>query len=170
MFIILEGVDGTGKSTLCKKLTDLGVYDVIPPRSDVVNNFQQWCSLIDIGKTIDVVVDRSFISDLVYRLSDDKEVGTLNLVSMSLLIASKGIVIIHCNTEKAFYYAKQRGEDNITDENLHKTISKNYETIMTIFKKFTDAKVLTYDWTKEGDFDKIVNYIKEVRNNDSRTI
>lgn len=164
MLIIVEGVDGTGKSTLCNKLQEnLNCALVTPPGAYEEHAYSYWCGIIDTLINRLAICDRSFLSDLVYRLTDDRAVGTLSLLEMVLLLQrNKSVKIVHCKNEKAFLYAMERGEDNIVSKSLHDSISKNYETVFNILSKFTNVPIIEYDFTKDNDFDKVLNFIKEV--------
>lgn len=153
MLILLEGADGSGKTTLCKQLKEFG-FNVADPvdRADT-NLYEQWLKLINKG---DAIIDRSFITELVYRTVDGKETGDLNLEQMCYLL--KYCKVILCETDSAFEDSIKRGEDNITDKETATKIKDAYKLILTMLSKFTKAEVFTYNWKKQK-FNEVIKFI-----------
>lgn len=154
MLVILEGVDGSGKTTLCNQLKEKGI-----PIVTSVGRFSKfpYCEWIKLVYENDVsVVDRSFITELVYRTNDGKDVGTMTLEDMCKILPFCKIVL--CETDSAFEDSMLRGEDNITNEKTSKQIQRTYQIITTMLSKFTSVKTFTYDW-KHQTVDDVINFI-----------
>lgn len=153
MLVLLEGADGSGKTTLCKQLKEFGFnVEVAVDRTDT-NLYEQWLKLINKG---DAIIDRSFITELVYRTVDGKETGDLNLEQMCYLL--KYCKIILCDTDSAFEDSIKRGENNIVDKETATKIKDTYKLILTMLSKFTKAEVFTYNWKKQK-FRDVINFI-----------
>lgn len=155
MLVILEGGDGSGKTTLCKTLVDCGAG-----KSDVYRNDNKaYDKYISYHITKDIIVcDRSFITDLVYRLNDDKEREHMDLYEISDILTMRPIVIVHCETDTSFEDGMKRGEDNITDKLLADKIKDTYRIVMKMISKFTDAFVIKYDWHIDN-INEIIRFI-----------
>ncbi len=153
MLILLEGADGSGKTTLCKQLKEFG-FNVEPTVSrSETNQYEQWIKLINKG---DAIIDRSFITDLVYRSVDDEKAGNITLEQMCYLL--KYCKIILCDTDSAFEDSMKRGENNITDKETATKIKDAYKLILTMLGKFTKAEVFTYNWKKQK-FNEVIKFI-----------
>lgn len=155
MLILLEGVDGSGKTTLAKQLKERG-YNVCP---GLDRNLPEQAALYAIlsysNKT--VILDRSFISEIVYRLNDDK---TPNIKLDDAISILKNCKIIHCITETSFEDSIVRGEDNITNLDDHCNILDYYLHVLDIFDRFTDTKIFDYDWHTQS-VDDVIKFIEE---------
>ena len=154
MLVILEGVDGSGKTTLCNQLKEKGIPTVTAVDRFSKFPYYEWLKLV-YENTISVV-DRSFITELVYRTVDGKNSGTMKLEDMCKILSSCKVIL--CETDTAFEDSMSRGEDNITDEKTSKQIQLTYRIITTMLSKFTSVKTFTYDW-KHQTVDDVINFI-----------
>lgn len=154
MLVILEGVDGSGKTTLCNQLKEKGF--IVEPPVDRLEQFpySKWFQLSQ--KRDITIVDRSFITELVYRTIDGKPTGKMTLKEMCDVLQFCKIVL--CETDSAFEDSMLRGEDNITNEKTSKQIQRTYQIITTMLSKFTSVKTFTYDW-KHQTVDEVINFI-----------
>lgn len=157
MLILVEGADGSGKTTLVNQLNEYFPVMRINRDYDDVKMFYD--KLIDLNE--DIVLDRSFITDVVYRLAldDDTDTDGINMFCMDYILRNS--IIIYCKTSTQFDDAKARGEDNVTDIITARKISKYYDAVMKFINTRTDTHVLTYDW--QVDYYKtLVKSIKDI--------
>lgn len=159
MLVFIEGVDGTGKTTLCDQLTkhcsiiQLNVLRTDPKAIYKYDNLKDISSILNIP----VILDRSFISDMVYRINDDELRGTVDLMNIASILENSKI--IYCKTPKSYEISMQRGEDNITTKQMHNKIKETYEIIMRMLSKFANVKIMEYDFTKQNVND-VINFIQ----------
>lgn len=164
MLILVEGVDGSGKTTLCKQLVDkckVQQININGALSEAFDLYRSFVSHVTICNTT-VITDRSFVTDLVYRLSDDKPRETIDLSQMCYLLRGP-VAIVLCETDTSYEDAMKRGEDNIIDKQRSDEIKKTYEIITSMFNKFLNVPVYKYNWKKQNVGD-VINFIKEVNN------
>lgn len=154
MLILLEGVDGAGKTTLCNQLREKGIPVVTAVDRLSKFPYYEWLKLVYENEVS--VVDRSFITELVYRIVDGKNVGTMKLDDMCKILSFCKIVL--CETDSAFEDSMLRGEDNITSEKISKQIQLTYQIITTMLSKFASVKTFTYDW-KHQTVDDVLKFI-----------
>ena len=159
MLVLVEGVDGTGKTTLVRELFERGFCCKRVFRNDNFEAAKFYNYAYHDGL---VILDRSFISDLVYRMVDELPKEDQDLASIGNIL-SGNVLIIHCVNPHHYDEAMARGEDNITDRGLADRINDLYFTFMTMFAKFTNARIVQYDYHTTS-VDNIVNEIKEVYN------
>ena len=155
MLIVIEGCDGSGKTVLTKKLEDAGYETIYVPRKD--NSDKLWERL---AKKPLVISDRSFLSDVVYRLIDDDYVGTS--LQGHIDIIKHGLKIIHCETDTSYADSILRGEDNITDKSVSDRIKKMYNIIIKFYNKFGNVPVLKFNWCTQ-DFNEVIDFINNTR-------
>lgn len=158
MLILIEGVDGSGKTTLCKQLKEKGLKIKTSPRRDDLYCYYDWLKLAASNELF--VVDRSFVTELVYRIVDGKEKGTMNLKDMCDVLPFCKIIL--CETNSAFEDSMIRGEDNITSKTISMKIQLVYQIITTMLSKFASTKTFTYDWKHQNVNDVLKFIYQEV--------
>lgn len=156
MLIILEGGDGSGKTTLHKKLIKAGAKSISILRHDNLAMYKYMECLHQPERYF--VMDRSFITDLVYRINDGEKRDVMNLMDMATILRHINLIIIHCETDTSFEDGMKRGEDNITDKTEAETIKSIYRLVMKMLTIFADTKVLHYDWHLDDD-NEVIRFI-----------
>lgn len=153
MLVILEGVDGSGKTTLIEILKSV-------MKCKVLTGYWDCDECVKAAKSSEIYLsDRSPITDIVYRLCDGGERRNLDLFCLTKILSEKSKVI-YCNTDSSYEDAMARGEDNITDKTLHERIRTMYDVIITMFEKFQDVPVYKFNW-KTCDTNDVIKFIKE---------
>lgn len=156
MLVILEGADGSGKTTLYNKLIDYGYLPGVIMKDNKPNSN----AYLDCAWSNSVyVIDRSFITDLVYRLNDELPRDNISLFQAADLLNTDNIVIIHCETDTMYEDSMERGEDNITNKDDAQSIKLYYKLIMKLIKKFTPTPVFQYNWKENTVYD-VLNFVE----------
>lgn len=153
--IILEGCDGTGKSTLAKRLADIHQLKIVsfsyPKTEDekkhMVEMYEDFLMNND-----DCIMDRSWYSEMVYGPILRKEVNVTDADMVyleSLLLANGGGYVIHCTDKLSDLYKrlKRRGDDylpidfNTIDKirvGYHKLLERRPHVIPVLRYKIND--------------------------------
>lgn len=158
MLVVLEGADGSGKTTLMQQLLEKGFTCKKTLRGE---NYERLMRLYNdaISDNNIIVIDRSFISDIVYRCNDDLPREGLS-ANEAIQILNRNCRIVYCKTDSQYNDSILRGEDNITSYSKSEQISKTYDLFMTFIKKYTNAKVFEYNWHNQI-VDDVVDFILE---------
>lgn len=156
MIILVEGPDGTGKSTLIKDLVENHnfIKQTGVPR-DWFEQYMNWRDFYEHCFMKDVVVDRCFISELVYRIVKKDYKPNITLSQVTLLLEQANVKIIYCNTDNAYEFAKSRGESYVTSQNEFDEICVRYEHLFELLETFTGSKIYRYDWQRETAADLV---------------
>lgn len=150
MIVLIEGVDGSGKTTLCNQLRFEGYTPLSIQQDDVQYfNYKRYASEKHV-----YICDRSFLSDLVYRLEDGKERQGMSL-GLMLDILKNGVKVIFCHSDTAYIDSMKRGENNITSKCRNDGIDNLYNILYRMLKIFTDVPVIDYNWRKDNLSDVI---------------
>ena len=158
MLIIIEGNEGTGKTTLINQLAEKTPFIMVKYPKEIKNTYQM---LDNFAKSDDLyILDRSFISDIVYRRLDHKK-GQMNLFQVGRLCGDneRRIKIVFCRHHNAFNNAIARGENNIRVESVHKILDDEFFSIEELIKNFTDIEVFDYNYEYQN-VDDVINFIK----------
>lgn len=158
MIVILEGVDGSGKTTLCKQLMEKG-YKQLCVAGGGEGEFYAWRRAKEHFVESVAISDRSFITDIAYRLYDFKPRRCMCLESMlETLKHDVKIVFLESGTE--YTDSIQRGENNITTKYANTKIKQNYRIIADILEMFSSVPIMRYDWRIQ-DVTDVINFINE---------
>lgn len=153
MLIIVEGPDGTGKSTLVKTLREK--YKFISRKPIDRNRKYQsyyWKKFLDKyskGKGI-YVVDRCYLSELVYRLAMNDLWPNISLLNIAKLLETNNVKYIFCKNDNGYVNAKKRGEDYIKSLNEHVKVTNTYIFVQTLLEKFAKCEIYNYDYEKDN--------------------
>lgn len=161
--LIIEGIDGVGKTTLVEYLQSYGMkkyhFDYDSKNMDLLSKYMRVLSAED----DELVLDRSFVSEMVY--------GPVmrNLCKLSfddytkLLIAYKnaGAKIIYLTAPKEVLL-KRRNDDKSDYEvitNHYEELNNKYDEIMEYSSKFIDVIPIN---THEENIDQVRNHVKKL--------
>lgn len=137
MILILEGPDGSGKTTLATRLhatTGYPMYHRSKPENeeDKANMMEQLKA--DLKKYKNVIVDRCWYSEIVYGnvMRDGSVIDYPEMYDLERLALSKGALLIYCTGDPAAMYkrATARGEDYITSFADYMQICRSYDRLM----------------------------------------
>ena len=145
MIILVEGNEGTGKTTLINEISKRLHCVTVKYPKEVKGTFMMLYYFARSNTTF--LLDRGFVSDIVYRMWDKKE-GQMSLYQVGKLLGENenNIAIIFCHNRHSFINAKNRGEDYIVNENDHNQIERNFEAVEAILKQFTNVEIYDYDY------------------------
>lgn len=165
MIVWIEGVDGSGKSELVKKLRETYGYGLAPIPTHVPHptdkqaeaehqKWREWFSKYhDNYKPL--ITERGHISEIIYRINDgDKTYLDAEMLTKHM----QGTKIILCKTKTAFEDAMKRGEDSINTRGIHAKIQNDYDVIVAALCKFFGCDCMVYNW-QEDDIAKVIKFI-----------
>ena len=160
MIAIIEGPDGTGKTTLAKKLAERGMVYHYRQRHNNYATDEMTQMLYD-DKIH--VLDRSFLTTWVYRLVQNEPLDKcdFSFEYMYAYMTSRRLKIVYCNYPFGFRRAIERGEDNITSEKTWNKLKETYEYIVRTILLFNICPLISYDFATT-DVDMIEEFLKEV--------
>lgn len=138
MIYVVEGPDGSGKTTLVKRLREMLAYAVKhrdKPKSEEEKQMMLAGYGWDIASGGNFIYDRCWYSELVYGpIMRDASVITMDqMYSLEeAIVRSGGGMIIHCTgpIDDLWYRCTTRGEDYIASKETLNDIRMGFEHLM----------------------------------------
>lgn len=161
--LIIEGIDGVGKTTLVECLQSCGMkkfhFDYDSKNMDLLSKYMKVLSVDD----KELVLDRSFISEMVYGPVIRKacKLSLENYTNLLIAYKNMGAKIIYLKAPKDILL-KRRNEDKsdyAVIENYYDELNTQYDKIMVYSASFID--VITID-TYEENIEQVRNHIKKL--------
>lgn len=161
--LIIEGIDGVGKTTLVEYLQNCGMkkfhFDYDSKNMDLLSKYMKVLSIDD----KEIVLDRSFISEMVYGPVIRKTCKLSLEDYTNLLIAYKnmGAKIIYLKAPKDILL-QRRNEDKSDYEtivNHYEELNNQYDKIMEYSSNYID--VITIN-TYEENIEQVRNHVKRL--------
>jgi thymidylate kinase len=149
--VVLEGCDGTGKTSLATTLAAQHGYSMVHSgrTPDDVDLLARYRSILAIpGK---IVLDRSFISELVYGPLQygRSRLTASDAAQMALLVAARGGVLVHLTGRPQSIVARLRARDGSAP--ALERICALTDAYRTVFAGLTGtAPIITADTTKDS--------------------
>lgn len=97
--IVLEGCDGTGKTTLARKLAQIMDAQIIHCTAETMNNFEFFQSIIEMSRYRNIIADRWCYGQFVYQTEKERiQRGWLTdeeLAKLELSMLENNVKVIH---------------------------------------------------------------------------
>ena len=143
MLIVLEGCDGTGKTSIAKLIQAVMLdAEIIHCTADTPNDFKFFSKLIDIGQYRNIILDRGMYGQFVYQSPEDRKLSHKQLRALELNMIRTGAKVVHVTA------MKQTVEDRLNSRSevpMH-TVSVLLSRFDDLFEKSL-MPVITVDTT-----------------------
>lgn len=136
VIIIIEGPDGTGKTTLANSLLkSLEGHDfelmhrthiTDMPKSDL---FEIYRGILTSGKNL--ILDRAWYSEMCYGpvFRGESHISKSGMHILEELLNMVGGFVIYCHTDRSYELSHERGEDYVDTREQHEQVCANYEQL-----------------------------------------
>lgn len=136
MIIILEGPDGSGKTTLAEQLHKQTGYMLLhrshSTDTGATSLFDEYAQVIRSGKNC--IMDRSWYSEMVYGpiMRDKSIICYPQMYELERLAAKNGAILIHCTAPENVLWKRclRRGEDYVTKRDTFHKICDGFDELM----------------------------------------
>ena len=143
MLIVLEGCDGTGKTSIAKLIQAVMLdAEIIHCTAETPNDFKFFSKLIDIGQYRNIILDRGMYGQFVYQSPEDRKLSNKQLRALELNMLRTGAKVVHVTA------MKQTVEDRLNSRSevpMH-TVSVLLSRFDDLFEKSL-MPVITVDTT-----------------------
>jgi thymidylate kinase len=137
MIFIVEGIDGTGKTTLANRLAEsfaMTIKHRSNPKNEEERQAMYQSYKDDINAHHNVIWDRAFYSEMVYGpiKRDQSYISIEQMHEYEEMLYRVGALIIYCTCDPhlAYAVAMKRGEQYIKSESEFMLLHQAYEDLM----------------------------------------
>ena len=96
MLIVLEGCDGSGKTTVARHLKSiLPDAEIVHCTTDTPNNYEFFMSLIEAGDTRNIIADRFCYGQFVYQKPRERHLSDSDLTMLEVAMVAHRVKVIH---------------------------------------------------------------------------
>lgn len=153
MFVIVEGIDGSGKTTLCDSLKMRGCSVIRKERDDKNLSIEEIYYYLITDKII--VIDRAILTPWAYRIFDNTKLDADDFCFSEALKILANSKIVYCNNKNAYSWSMRRGETNIKSFDDSERLRNIYDVIVATIKLYNLSTVFEYDFEKDSVEDVI---------------
>lgn len=130
MLIVLEGCDGTGKTTLARFLADLLKADIIHCTSNTPNDYKFFWSIINASKKRNIIADRFCYGQFVYQDKKDRKLSKVDLARLEVCMAREGAKVVLVTAPEDVVMARLAARGETTLIPVHELLCR-FERLMT---------------------------------------
>ena len=145
MMIVLEGIDGVGKTTLANLLSKTYDAGIIHATRETPNDWAWFNELMDLAKDRNIIMDRSFWGQFVYQEPDERKLSWEQLHELEHRLDQEGgkLIYVTANTSDIFERLKGRAETLSRPLDL---LKERYEAVILL----SECPVIIYN-TSTGE-------------------
>lgn len=143
--IVLEGVDGSGKTTLANILSRVLNAEVIHATRETPNDWGWFSEIMDRAKTKSIIMDRAFWGQFAYQGPMERHLTWESLHELEHRLEQEGGKLIYVTADPTDIERRLAGRNEALSLPLYQLISS-----YSILKSFADCTVITYN-TSTGE-------------------
>lgn len=99
MIYILEGCDGTGKTTLAKKLAPILDADIIHCTVETPNDYSFFSEIISASISRNIIADRFCYGQFVYQTERERKLNQTQLFQLEAEMLNAGVKLIYVTAD-----------------------------------------------------------------------
>lgn len=161
--LIIEGIDGVGKTTLVEYLQSFGMkkyhFDYDAKNMDLLSKYMKVLS----SDNTELVLDRSFISEMVYGpvIRNKCKLSIEDYTKLLIAYKNTGAKIIYLTAPKEVLLKRRNDEqsDYGVITNHYEELNKKYDEIMKYSSKFIDVIAIN---THEANIEQVRSQAKKL--------
>lgn len=130
MLVILEGCDGTGKTTLAKFLAQVLNAEIIHCTAKTPNTYIFFADIVEAARDRNIIADRFCYGQFVYQMEHERPLKEQQLRTLETYMLQQGVKLIHVKAPQSVVEAclAERGENTTIPV---KDILERFETVLS---------------------------------------
>ena len=145
MLIVLEGIDGVGKTTLANLLSKVYNADIIHATRETPNDWAWFNELMDLAKDRNIIMDRSFWGQFVYQEPDERKLSWEQLHELEHRLYQEDGKLIYVTANTSDILERLRGRAETLSRPLD-LLKERYEAVILL----SECPVIIYN-TSTGE-------------------
>ena len=112
MLIVLEGCDGSGKTTLANKLAAILDAEIIHCTTETPNDYSFFRQIIAMSEERNIIADRFCYGQFVYQKPEERKLDSVDLYYLELYMMKSGakVIYVYCDEDIVKERLDNRGE------------------------------------------------------------
>lgn len=132
MLIVLEGCDGSGKSSLAELLANLcydpGAVEVIHATRETPNDMEWFSKIMDDARNKNIIMDRAFWGQFVYQNESKRSLTYQDLKNLENRLQTEGGKLIYVYSPERVIKRRLAKRSELTDIPI-RTILRKYKNL-----------------------------------------
>ena len=145
MMIVLEGIDGVGKTTLANLLSKTYDAGIIHATRETPNDWAWFNELMDLAKDRNIIMDRSFWGQFVYQEPDERKLSWEQLHELEHRLDQEDGKLIYVTANPSDIIERLKGRAETLSRPLD-LLKERYEAVILL----SECPVIIYN-TSTGE-------------------
>ena len=130
MLIVLEGCDGSGKSTIANKLAEILGAEIIHCTTDTPNTVWFFRDIIELAQTRNIIADRFCYGQFVYQNPEERQLNEQDLYHLELTMMNTGARVVYVDCDESALKKRLDDRGEVTTKPIRE-IRRIYEEVFS---------------------------------------
>lgn len=154
MLIVLEGCDGSGKTTLANTLAPILGAEIIHYTTETPNTYAWFNRVLEMSQFRNIIADRFCYGQFVYQDAEDRSLSQRQLHEIELMMVNYGAKVVYVKASEDVINKRLQKRAETTAIPIDK-IQKRYDelfnkSMMTVLEYNTSSFIPTIRTYKKG--------------------
>lgn len=130
MLIVLEGCDGSGKTTIANKLSMMLGAEIIHCTTDTPNTVWFFRDIIELAQTRNIIADRFCYGQFVYQNPEERHLNEQDLYHLELTMLNTGARVLYVDCDEPILKKRLGDRGEVTMKPI-RDIRMEYEKVFS---------------------------------------
>lgn len=130
MLIVLEGCDGSGKTTLANKLAAILDAEIIHCTTETPNDYSFFSQIIAMAEKRNIIADRFCYGQFVYQKPEERKLDSVDLYHLELYMMNTGARVLYVDCDEPIMKKRLGDRGEVTMKPI-KDIRRIYEEVFS---------------------------------------
>lgn len=126
MLIVLEGCDGSGKTTLANKLAAILDAEIIHCTTETPNDYSFFSQIIAMAEKRNIIADRFCYGQFVYQKPEERKLDSVDLYHLELYMMNTGARVLYVDCDEPILKKRLGNRGEVTMKPIRE-IRRAYE-------------------------------------------